>query len=133
MRPWPKWLAFSPTDKRYALLEAAAIGCVSALAALALKSGISWMGTVRLEVANTFGAISLPLIGLTFGCLAGFWLDSFSLDAKGGGIPQVKAALAQFPMSLSLRLALVKLAGTILVLSSGLALGRRGPTVHIGA
>lgn len=133
MRAWPKWLAFSPTDKRYALLEAAAIGCVSALAALALKGGINWMGTIRLEVADTFGALSLPLMGLAFGWLAGLWLDRFSLDAKGGGIPQVKAALAQFPMSLSLRVALVKLAGTILILSSGLALGRRGPTVHIGA
>ena len=133
MRAWPRWLAFSPTDNRYALLEAAAIGCVSALAALALKGGIGWVGSLRLQIADTLGAISLPLIGLVLGWIAGYWLDRFSLEAKGGGIPQVKAALAQFPMSLSLRLGLVKLVGTILILGSGLALGRRGPTVHIGA
>lgn len=133
MGAWPKWLVFSPTDSRYALLEAAAIGCVSALAALILKSSVSWLGSLRLQVAENFGALSLPVMGLALGWLAGFWLDSLSLEAKGGGIPQVKAAIAQFPMSLSLRLALVKLVGTVLVLGSGLALGRRGPTVHIGA
>lgn len=133
MRVWQKWLAFDPTDSRYALIEAGAIGVISALAALALREGIGWLGTLRIQAAGELGPMALPAIGILTGLLAGAWIEWLSLDAKGGGIPQVKAALAQFPVPLSLRVALVKLVGTILVLGSGLSLGRRGPTVHIGA
>ncbi len=133
MRLWQKWIALDPTDSRYALVEACAIGGISALAALALKDGVGWLGTFRIRIAGEFGPIALPAIGILAGAIAGIWLQWLSPDAKGGGIPQVKAALAQFPVPLSLRVALVKLVGTILVLGSGLALGRRGPTVHIGA
>ena len=53
--------------------------------------------------------------------------------AAGGGIPHVKAALARYPVILNLRVGLVKALGTIFILGAGFTLGRRGPTVHIGA
>jgi chloride channel protein, CIC family len=121
------------TETYYALAEACIIGLVSALAALLLKQGIGLLGTTRLRLANEYGALILPIFGLTFGLLAGGFVEQFSPAAAGSGIPQVKAVLAQFPLPLSLRVAVVKLIGTIFVLAGGLALGRRGPTVHIGA
>lgn len=121
-------------DIRYALIEACIIGVFSALAALFIKQGIGWLGGWRIQAAHEYGAAwVLPGVGLTLGLLSGWVVETFSPAAAGGGIPQVKAALARFPMTLSLRVAVVKTIGTILVLGAGLTLGRRAPTVHIGA
>ena len=129
-----RWLASSSVDSRYALVEACSIGLFSAIAALLLKQGISWMGGWRVHTADMLGAhFSLPLYGLIFGCLAGWGIELLSPAAAGGGIPQVKAALARYPVVLNLRVAIVKTLGTIFILGAGFTLGRRGPTVHIGA
>ncbi|NBD32033.1 MAG: CBS domain-containing protein [Cyanobacteria bacterium] len=130
---WLKILRLRPVDQRYALLEACLIGVISALAALTLKQGIGLLGSYRVAAANEHGWLVLPLAGFLFGGLTGVCLQWLAPDAAGGGIPQVKAVLAQLPMSLSLRSALVKLLGTIFILGAGFTLGRRGPTVHIGA
>jgi chloride channel protein, CIC family len=128
------WLANSSLDTRYALLEACLIGLFSALAAVLLKQGIDWLGGWRLRTINIAGAkIVLPIAGLIFGTLAGVAIELFSPSAAGGGIPQVKAALAKYPIVLDLRTALVKTIATIFVVGAGFTLGRRGPTVHIGA
>ena len=127
-------LATSSIDTRYALIEACAIGFFSGLIALLLKYGVGLLGAYRLELARLWGApLALPLIGFCMGYTAGLAVELLSPAAAGGGIPQVKAALARYPIRLNLRVALVKTLGTILVLGAGLTLGRRGPTVHIGA
>lgn len=119
---------------RYALFEACLIGIFSGLAALLLKQGVGWLGGHRLRLVEEFGAFPvLPLVGLILGALAGLLLEYVCPSAKGGGIAQVKASLARFKITLSLRVALTKIISTILVLGAGLTLGRRAPTVHIGA
>ncbi|NJO93333.1 MAG: CBS domain-containing protein, partial [Hydrococcus sp. RM1_1_31] len=136
LRSWLKFRHFgrSSVDSRYALIEACLIGILSAIAALMLKKGIGWLGGWRIHLSHQFSApLVLPAIGLTFGLLAGWILQRFAPVASGGGIPQVKAALARYPIHLSLKVALVKAIGTILILGAGLTLGRRAPTVHIGA
>jgi CIC family chloride channel protein len=122
------------TDIRYLLIEACFIGLLSALAALLLKQGVGWLGGIRVHLAHHYGAIwVLPLAGLILGGLAGWIIETFSPTAAGGGISQVKLALARYPIAMSLRVAVVKLIGSILILGAGLTLGRRAPTVHIGA
>ncbi|MFP4692373.1 MAG: chloride channel protein [Halothece sp.] len=130
---WIKNLRLRPADQRYALLEACLIGVISALAALTLKQGIGWLGGYRVYGAYEYGWFILPLTGFFFGGLTGLLLQWVSPEATGGGIPQVKMVLAQLPVSLSIRSALVKMLGTIFVLGAGFTLGRRGPTVYIGA
>ena len=121
-------------DSRYALMEACIIGFFAALAALVIKEGVNWLGTWRLQSAQLYGAMwVLPLAGFSFCWLAGWLLEQFSPSAAGGGIPQVKAALARYPIELSWRVAIIKLLGTVLILGGGITLGRRAPTVHIGA
>lgn len=136
LRNWLKFRHFgrSSVDSRYALIEACLIGILSAIAALMLKAGVGWLGGWRIHLSHQFSApLVLPAIGLTFGLLAGWILQKFAPAASGGGIPQVKAALARYPIPLSLKVGLVKAIGTILILGAGLTLGRRAPTVHIGA
>jgi CIC family chloride channel protein len=60
-------------------------------------------------------------------------VERLAPEACGSGIPSVKATLANVPIKLSWRVAIVKLVTAIIALGSGLTLGRQGPTVHVGA
>jgi chloride channel protein, CIC family len=119
-------------SKRLAIFEACVIGLVSGLAAVLLKQGIDWLGGWRIDLSNQF-SWTLPLVGLGGGCLTGLLIERLAPEAAGSGIPQVKAALANFPIPLNLRVAIVKLVSVTLALGAGLSLGRQGPTVQIGA
>ncbi|GAX34402.1 Cl- channel voltage-gated family protein [Nodularia sp. NIES-3585] len=117
-----------------AIAEACIIGLVAALSAVSLKMGSGWLGTWRVQTSQTFPAwLILPAIGLSFGFIAGWLVHRFAPEASGSGIPQVKATLANVPITLSWRVAIIKLVSAIITLGSGMALGRQGPTVHVGA
>jgi chloride channel protein, CIC family len=120
--------------KSIAIIEACAIGIVSALAAVGLKKSVLWLETWRVDLAGTFSPwLILPLIGICGGYLSGVLVERLAPEAAGSGIPQVKAALGYFQIALDLRVAAVKWVSTALSLGSGFALGRQGPTVQIGA
>jgi CIC family chloride channel protein len=120
--------------QRFTLVEACLIGLVSGLAAVLLQQGIGVLGTWRLTWAEDRNApLVLATMGMVGGFTAGWLIERFAPEASGSGIPQVKAALAQFPTRLNGQVAWVKLTSAILALGSGLSLGRQGPTVQIGA
>jgi len=119
--------------RRLAIFEACLIGLASGLAAFLLEQGVGWLGGWRVHTPNHLPAwFVLPGIGLVGGILAGL-LVRIAPETAGSGMSQVKAVLARVPISLDLRIALVKLVGATLSLGSGLALGKEGPTVQIGA
>ena len=120
--------------QRLAIAEACLIGLVSGLSAVFLKQSVGWLGSWRVQASNLLPpSLVLPAVGLSLGLLCGFLIEFLEPEATGSGIPQIKGVLAQFPIVLNLRVALVKLVSSILSLSAGLTLGRQGPTVHIGA
>jgi CIC family chloride channel protein len=117
-----------------AIAEASVIGLVAALSAVFLKVGSGWLGTWRVHSADLLPAwLTLPAIGLGFGYLAGLLVERLAPEAVGSGIPHVKASLANVPVTLSWRVAFVKLVSSIIALGSGITLGRQGPTVQVGA
>jgi chloride channel protein, CIC family len=117
-----------------AIAEASIIGLVAAFSAVLLKVGSGWLGTWRVQSTQFCPAwIILPLVGMILGFLAGWLVQRFAPEAAGSGIPQVKASLANVPIKLSWRVAIVKLLSAIITLGAGIALGRQGPTVHVGA
>jgi len=120
--------------KGLAIAEASFIGLVAALSAVFLKVGSGWLGAWRVHSSHIFPAwLTLPVVGLVFGYLAGWLVQRLAPEASGSGIPQVKATLANVPMKLSWRVAAIKLLSAMIVIGSGLTLGRQGPTVQVGA
>ena len=120
--------------RRLAIAEACLIGLVSELSAVLLKQSVGWLGSWRVYASQILPAsLVLPAVGLCLGLVCGLIIERLEPEAAGSGIPQVKGVLAQFPIPLNLRVAIVKLVSTILSLSAGLTMGRQGPTVHIGA
>ncbi|AFY48881.1 chloride channel protein EriC [Nostoc sp. PCC 7524] len=120
--------------KGLAIAEACIIGVVAALSAVCLKVGSGSLGALRVQSSHVLPAwVALPLVGVSFGFLAGWLVQRLAPQAAGSGIPQVKATLANVPTKLSWRVALVKLLTAIITLGSGMTLGRQGPTVQVGA
>jgi CIC family chloride channel protein len=112
-----------------------ASGLLGAIFRLALK----WSDQVRdllIEWAHGRGPVGLPLVmavsaigtGLAFRLVR-----IFAPEAKGSGIPNVEAVLRDEEVPPPLLLIPVKFIGGVLAMGVGLALGREGPTVQMGA
>ncbi len=120
--------------RRLAIFEACLIGLVSGLAAFLLEQGVAWLGGWRVHTPEHLPAwFVLPGIGLVGGIIAGLLVERVAPETAGSGMSEVKAVLARVPIPLDLRVALVKMVGATITLGSGLALGKEGPTVQIGA
>jgi CIC family chloride channel protein len=72
----------------------------------------------------------MPVIGAL---ATGYLLYRYFPDARGSGIPQTKTALFAGDGTISFRTVFGKFTCSSASLASGIALGREGPSVHIGA
>jgi chloride channel protein, CIC family len=73
------------------------------------------------------------LIPVAGSLISGYLLYRYFPNARGSGIPQTKAALFLRDGFISFRTVLGKFGLCSLTLASGVALGREGPSVHVGA
>ena len=74
--------------------------------------------------------IVVPVLG---SLIAGFLLYRFFPLARGSGIPQTRAAVFIHDGRISLRSVIGKFITCTITLASGIALGREGPSMYIGA
>ncbi len=108
-----------------ALLISAIVG-LSVVLFVAMTERLS---AILLTASATNRFVS-PLIGSLF---AGWLLYRFFPDARGSGIPQTRVALILHKGFISVRTIVGKFVCSSISLGSGVALGREGPSVHIGA
>ncbi len=82
------------------------------------------------EAAGVWRRLLVPTLGAL---VAGVLLYRYFPAARGSGIPQTKTALFLHEGYISLKTVVGKFGCSGLSLASGIALGREGPSVHIGA
>jgi chloride channel protein, CIC family len=117
------------------LLVGAAAGLVGAVFRLSL-AGADWLRDALVTWAHGEGVAGLLLVTATCAAATGIaaWLvRRFSPHASGSGIPHVEAVLKGELPPAPFRLIPVKFVGGVLAMGAGLALGREGPSVQMGA
>jgi len=115
------------------------VGVASGLVCAAFRLALQEADRLRDALAawaqrSGFGGLLLLVAILAAAAALAAWLvRRFSPDAAGSGIPQVEEALSGDEPAKPLRRASVKFVGGLLAIGGGLALGREGPSVQMGA
>jgi len=118
-----------------ALVAGVAAGLVGALFRISLARADQLRNTL-VKWSHDGGVPGFLLVSVTCATATGIaaWLvRRFSPQASGSGIPHVEAVLKQELLPAAFRLIWVKFLGGLLSIGSGLALGREGPSVQMGA
>ena len=116
-------------------LVGAASGLVGALFRLCLAQADRWRDALIAGAHGWefFGFLLVCAGGATAVAAAAWLVRRVSPHASGSGIPHVEAVLREELPQAPYRLILVKFVGGLLAIGSGLALGREGPSVQMGA
>lgn len=124
-------LAARRRESRTVLILSLVIGILVGLVVVAF---VLLTGRLSARLYPEGGAAWTRLVMPTVGALiSGILLYNFFPDARGSGIPQTKFAIFINSGYLSLRTVVGKFVCCSVSLASGMALGREGPSVHIGA
>lgn len=124
-------------QRRHIVLKALMVGAASGVLASIFRIFLETSEHLRQgAVEGLKGWIGLPLaivLGSAGGGLAVWLVRRFAPHAAGSGIPHLKAILLREAEPEWKRLLPVKFVGGVLSVGSGMALGREGPTVQMGA
>lgn len=136
----------SPNRRSDALffLAAIVVGALAGVVGTALHLGVNealaWPTLLKSGLDQAGVAIGDGGLLLLTGCisaimvLASVWLvRNFAPEASGSGVQEIEGAMVGLRQVRWRRILPVKFASGFLSLSSGLVLGREGPTIHLGA
>jgi chloride channel protein, CIC family len=125
------WTGFANREDQLAILLSLVIGVIVGLTVVAF---ILLTGRLAARMYPPGGAawrrMLVPVIGTL---ISGYLLSRYFPNARGSGIPQAKFALFIREGYISLRTVIGKFLCCSMSLASGIALGREGPSVQIGA
>ncbi|MBI3798254.1 MAG: H(+)/Cl(-) exchange transporter ClcA [Deltaproteobacteria bacterium] len=115
------------------------VGATAGLLGVAFRLALEWAERFRDSVLawahgkNLLGFLCVMVLSAAATAVAAWLVRRFSPQATGSGIPHVEAvAKGELPPA-PFRLIPVKFLGGRLAIGAGLALGREGPTVQMGA
>lgn len=128
-RWWSVQVDLQEHEDKILLLLSLVISALVGLVVVAFVVVTERLGLMLLT-ADAAQRVLSPLIGSLVG---GWLLFRFFPDARGSGIPQTRVALVLGKGAISLRTVIGKFICSSISLGSGVALGREGPSVHIGA
>ncbi|MBI4891798.1 MAG: tetratricopeptide repeat protein [Acidobacteria bacterium] len=132
LRPWQRRLEqlnLQEHEDKLLLLLALVISAVVGLVVVAFVAMTERLGKTLLTAGPAQRLLS-PFIGSLIG---GWLLYRFFPEARGSGIPQTRVALVLKKGVIGMRTVIGKFLCSSISLGSGVALGREGPSVHIGA
>lgn len=125
------WTGFRSREDQVAIILSLVIGVIVGLTVVAF---ILLTGRLAARMYPPGGAIwRILLIPIGGALLTGYLLFRYFPNARGSGIPQAKFALFIQDGYISLRTVLGKFLCCSISLASGMALGREGPSVQMGA
>ncbi|MDD3150660.1 MAG: chloride channel protein, partial [Candidatus Gastranaerophilales bacterium] len=111
------------------IIQAILVGLISGILVVLFKISIeSFEGFLRIHVGNK---AFLPLIGALGGLIAGLLVYKIAPETKGSGIPYVKLTLSRIGKGTRLRSILVKFFAGVVVIGTGLSLGRECLSVQL--
>ena len=125
-------------QRRRQLPRALLVGVLSGLIAVLFRAALNQADRARellLAYAHAHPAL-LPLPPLLCAAGAGaavYMVRQFAPETSGSGIPHVKAVLHGMKTMLWPRVLAVKFCGGVAGIGAGMALGREGPTIQMGA
>jgi len=117
------------------VLAGGAAGLVGAMFRLSLDHADRWRAMIieRMHADSFVGLVFVIAICASATGVAAWLVRRYSPQASGSGIPHVEAVLSGELPQAPYRLIPVKFVGGVLAIGSGLALGREGPSVQMGA
>lgn len=141
---WSKWfprfqlrLAKLLPEPVILLLYSVLIGVVGGYGAVGFRkllSAFHWgffnVGAKSFSFLGRFEVVLFPVIGLL---VASFLVKRFAPEAKGGGVPEVMASIAEHHSLIRSRVVVLKAIASALTIGSGGSAGREGPIVQIGS
>ena len=127
-------------------LIALVVGVGSGLGAIAFRYlifGVTWLATGHSQFGQNghVGSNHLPWLGLGFfvvipivgGLIYGPLIYRYAREARGHGVPEVMAAVAENGGRIRPQVSVVKAAASALCIGTGGSVGREGPIVQIGS
>jgi CIC family chloride channel protein len=124
--------------RRRQMPRALAVGIMAGIVAVAFRRSLTWIDDGRshlIEKVHQWPGGVLVLMAL-FGlgsALAIYLVKRFAPETSGSGIPHVAAVLHRLHELNWRRVLPIKFFGGILAIGAGMALGREGPTIQMGA
>ena len=126
-------------QRRLLLPKAIKVGLFAGGVAVAFHLCLDFGENIRnhlIELARQRGGYGMAMVigfSVISVVVSAFLVKYFAPEASGSGIPHVKAVLQGYRSFRWFRVLIVKFASGLIGISGGLALGREGPTVQMGA